>query len=171
MPALIVMGATLVLRKGKKTREMPLDAFYIAYQKTALEPGEFVERIRVPRRQADAHFRTYKISKRFDQDISAVCGAFLAVLKRGRVESARIAYGGMAAIPKRASAAERALIGREWNEGTVRTAMTALADDYAPLTDMRATGGYRKSVARNLLHKFWLETSGNRAATQPPIQK
>jgi xanthine dehydrogenase small subunit len=166
MPALMVMGTTLVLRKGKKSRELSLDEFYVAYQKTALEPGEFVERIRVPHRAPDAHLRTYKISKRFDQDISAVCGAFLIVLKRGRIESARIAYGGMAATPKRASAAERALTGREWNESAVRAAMASLADDYAPLTDMRATGAYRKSVARNLLHKFWIETSGTRAATQ-----
>ena len=166
MPALIVMGATLVLRKGKRTREMPLDEFYVAYQKTALAPGEFVERIRVPRRPAGVHMRAFKISKRFDQDISAVCGAFCVRLDRDRVTEARIAYGGMAATPKRAPATERALAGREWNESAVRAAMAALAEDYAPLTDMRASGAYRKSVARNLLHKFWLETSGTRAATQ-----
>ena len=166
MPALIVMGATVLLRKGRRTRELPLDDFYLAYQKTALEPGEFVERLRVPHRVAAAQLRTYKISKRFDQDISAVCGAFRVVLDRGRVSEARVAYGGMAATPKRAHATERALSGREWTEATVRAAMAALGEDFAPLTDMRASSAYRKSVARNLLYKYWLETSGTRAATQ-----
>ncbi|MEO8676839.1 MAG: xanthine dehydrogenase small subunit [Casimicrobiaceae bacterium] len=166
MPALIVMGATLVLRKGKRTREIPLDEFYLAYQKTALEPGEFVLCIRVPHRAAGAQLRTFKISKRLDQDISAVCGAYRIAVQRGRVTDARIAYGGMAATPKRATAAERAINGREWTEATARAAMAALDDDFTPLTDMRATGAYRKSVARNLLYKFWLETSGAGAATQ-----
>ena len=166
MPVLMVMGTEVVLRKGRRTRELPLDAFYLGYQKTALEPGEFVERIRVPHAAPNAVVRTYKISKRFDQDISAVCGAFRIVVDRGRVADARIAYGGMAATPKRAAAAERALSGREWNEAAVETAMAALAEDYAPITDMRASGAYRKSVARNLLYRFWLETSGRKAATQ-----
>ena len=166
MPALIVLGATLTLRKGKRTREIPLDEFYLAYQKTALEPGEFVEAVNVPHRTAGAHLRTYKISKRFDQDISAVCGAFRIVLDNGRVTDARIAYGGMAAVPKRASAAERVLAEREWTEAAAHAAMAALAEDFAPLTDMRASSAYRKSIARNLLYKFWLETSGTRAATQ-----
>src|SRR5262252_1727196 len=94
MPVLIVMGATVVLRKGKRTREVPLDTFYLAYQKTALEPGEFVERVRIPAAPRGAALRTYKISKRFDQDISAVCGAFRIVVDRGRVAEARIAFGG-----------------------------------------------------------------------------
>jgi len=166
MPALMVMGASLVLRKGKKTREVALDAFYLAYQKTALMPGEFVERIRVPHRAPATHLRTYKITKRFDQDISAVCGAYRITLDRGRVAEARIAYGGMAATPKRAASTERALEGREWTESSVHAAMAALDGDYVPLTDMRASSAYRKAVARNLLYKFWLETSGVSAATQ-----
>jgi xanthine dehydrogenase small subunit len=170
MPALIVMGATLVLRKGKHAREVPLDGFYPAYQKTMLAPGEFVERIRVPHRPPGTLLRTFKISKRFDQDISAVCGAFQLRVDRGRVAEARIAYGGMAATPKRAPGAEHALVGRDWSESAVRAAMAALGEDYAPLTDMRASSGYRKSVARNLLYTFWLETSGTRAATQVVAQ-
>jgi len=160
------MGTTLVLRKGKRTREVPLDAFYLAYQKTALEAGEFVERVRIPAAPHGAVLRTYKISKRFDQDISAVCAAFRIVMDRGRIAEARIAFGGMAATPKRAEAAERALAGREWDEAAAQAAMAALADDYAPITDMRASGAYRKSVARNLLYRFWLETSGRKVATQ-----
>ena len=95
-----------------------------------------------------------------------MCGAFRVVLDRGRVADARIAYGGMAATPKRAAAAERALSGHEWGEAAVEAAMAALGDDYSPITDMRAGGAYRKSVARNLLYRFWLETSGRKAATQ-----
>ncbi len=166
MPALMVMGATLLLRKGNRTREIALDEFYLAYQKTALVPGEFVVSVRVPHRSSDAHLRTYKVSKRFDQDISAVCGAYRVVVGNGRVGDARVAYGGMAATPRRAPATERALVGREWSEATIRAAMAALDDDYTPLTDMRATGAYRKSIARNLLYKFWIETSGARSATQ-----
>jgi len=166
MPVLIVMGTTLVLRKGKRTREVPLDAFYLAYQKTSLERGEFVERIRIPAAPRGGLLRTYKISKRFDQDISAVCGAFRIMLDRGVIAEARIAFGGVAATPKRAAAAEKALAGREWDEAAAQAAMAALAGDYAPITDMRASGAYRRSVARNLLYRFWLETSGRTVATQ-----
>src|SRR5439155_7385755 len=102
MPALITLGTTLVLRKGRTTRELPLDEFYLGYQKTALQPGEFVERIRIPLPAPDRHFRTYMFSKRFDQDISAVCAAYCLELEGTRVSGIRIAYGGMAATPKRA---------------------------------------------------------------------
>jgi xanthine dehydrogenase small subunit len=87
-------------------------------------------------------------------------------MERGRIVEARIAFGGMAATPKRAAAAEQALAGREWDEAAAQAAMAALADDYAPITDMRAGGAYRRSVARNLLYRFWLETSGRKVATQ-----
>jgi len=166
MPALIALDTMLVLRNGARTRELPLDAFYVAYQKTALEPGEFVERIRVPRPDGTALVRSYKISKRFDQDISAVCGGYRIAVEDGVVRSARIAYGGVAAIPKRAPACERALVGRPWTEETVRAAMAALDRDYAPLTDMRASAAYRRLVTRNLLHRLWLETSGTRTVTR-----
>ena len=166
MPALMVLGTMLTLRKGMSTREMPLDEFYVAYQKTALQPGEFVERVRVPRREVTWQLRTYKISKRLDQDISAVCAAFCITLERGRVAQARIAFGGMAATPKRATAAERALIGREWSEASVRAAISALDQDFSPITDMRASAAYRRSVAHNLLYKCYLETSGQRKPTQ-----
>ncbi|HXX83829.1 MAG TPA: xanthine dehydrogenase small subunit [Casimicrobiaceae bacterium] len=166
MPVLMVLGTTLVLGKGRHSREIALDEFYLGYQKTALEPGEFVERVRVPRRETSWQLRTYKISKRFDQDISAVCGAFRLTLERGKIAEARVAFGGMAATPKRAAAAERALAGREWSEATARAAMAALDRDFSPITDMRASAAYRRSVARNLLYKFYLETSGQKAPTQ-----
>jgi xanthine dehydrogenase small subunit len=113
----------------------------------------------LPQAQASAlHFRTYKLSKRFDQDISAVCAAFALTLDGDCVANIRIAYGGMAATPKRAAAAEAAMHGQPWNEATLAAAMAALDQDYAPLTDMRASASYRMRTAKNLLHRFWLET-------------
>lgn len=160
MPALIVLGTSVVLRSGDETRELPLDQFYVDYQKTALRRGELLVSIRIPRPHAAGHLRTYKVSKRFDQDISAVCGAYHLVLKANEVQSIRIAYGGVAAIPKRALACEKRLVGRPWNEASIRSAMAALDRDFTPISDMRASAEYRRLVTRNLLLKFYLETSG-----------
>jgi xanthine dehydrogenase small subunit len=146
MPALIALGAQVVLREGTRQRTLPLDAFYLAYQKTALNPGEFVEGLRVPRPAQDLRFRTYKLSKRYDSDISAVCGAFAIHMTDGRI------------TPKRAASAEAILNGATWSEPTVRAAMDALPADFSPLTDMRASDAYRAKTARNLLYRFWLET-------------
>jgi xanthine dehydrogenase small subunit len=154
----------VVLRKGTARRELPLEDLYLAYQQTALQPGEFVERVRVPVRQPGLTFATYKISKRFDQDISAVCAAFAITLVDGTIRSARVAFGGMAATPKRAAACEAVLTGQPWNEATCERAAAALARDFTPLTDMRASAAYRAKVAQNLLRKFRLETSGSLAA-------
>jgi xanthine dehydrogenase small subunit len=158
MPPLIALDAQIVLRRGERTRTMPLDAFYLGYQKTALEPGEFVAALRVPRPHPALRLRTYKLSKRFDSDISAVCAAFAMQLDNGRVASVRIAYGGMAATPKRAIHAEQALTGSVWNESAVERAMAALERDYQPLSDMRASSAYRLKTARNVIRRFWLET-------------
>ena len=166
MPVLVAVGTTLVLRKGNRTRELPLDEFYLAYQKTALSPGEFVESIRVPRPAPNAQVRSYKISKRFDQDIAAVCGAYRIELDDGVVRDVRVAYGGMAATPKRAIRCERALLDRPWNEDIVNAAMAELDHDFSPITDMRASAGYRRLVAKNLLHRFFLETSGKEIKTR-----
>jgi xanthine dehydrogenase small subunit len=158
MPALIALNALVVLQRERKTRALPLDAFYVGYQKTALEPGEFVAAIRVPRPAPDLRFRTYKVAKRYDQDISAVCGAFALRIADGVIADARIAFGGVAATPKRAQHAEAALKGAPWDAATTQRAMDTLAADYQPLTDMRATSAYRLKVARNLLWRFHLET-------------
>ena len=160
MPGLIALGSTLVLRRGETTRELPLDEFYLAYQETALAQGEFVQGVRIPIRPPEFQFRTYKISKRFDQDISSVCGAFGLRMDNGRVGEIRICYGGMAEIPKRAVECERALSGKEWSESTVAEGMAALNRDYTPINDMRASLEYRALVTQNLLRKFYLETSG-----------
>ncbi|BAI75763.1 xanthine dehydrogenase (plasmid) [Azospirillum sp. B510] len=166
-PALIACGATLRLRHGDETRELPLEEFFIDYGKQDRRAGEFVEAVILPKPAADARFRAYKIAKRFDQDISAVCGAFRLTLDGGgRVADIRIAFGGMAGTPKRASGAEAALSGQPWTEETVRRGMAALAGDYAPLTDWRASAGYRSMVAANLLMKLYIETSDPAAETR-----
>lgn len=160
MPALIALGSQLVLRNGPRQRTVPLDAFYLGYRKTALEPGEFVIALTVPRRTPGLQFRTYKISKRYDQDISAVCAAFCIWLDNGTVSRARISFGGVAATPARASGCEAALRGADWNAESIETAAQSLAQDFSPITDMRATAGYRRRLCRNLLWKFFHETSG-----------
>ena len=166
MPALIALGAEVVLRKGSARRSMALEDFYLDYRKTALEPGEFVELIRVPLPEAERQFRCYKISKRFDQDISALLGAFDIQLAKGRVADVRIAYGGMAAIPKRATECEQALRGRPWTEATIARGREALAREFAPISDMRASATYRLLAAQNLLTKFHVETSAPAVPTR-----
>src|SRR5512137_271148 len=157
MPALLALGASAVLRRGSARREIPLDDFFLAYRRTALQAGEFIERVRVPLPGAGLRFATYKVAKRFDQDISAVCGAFAVTVERGRVREARLAYGGMAAIPKRAIACETALVGKPWTEETVTSLLPVLDGEFQPLSDMRASAAYRTLVARNLLRKFQAE--------------
>jgi xanthine dehydrogenase small subunit len=162
MPWLIALGAAIVLRGPHGERTLALEDFYLGYQQKDLQPGEFVQALRIPLPRANVVFRSYKLAKRFDQDISAVCAAFALELGNeldgGIVKQARIAFGGMAATPKRAALAEAALQGRAWDEAALKEAMAALAQDYAPLTDMRASNNYRMLGAQNLLRRFWLET-------------
>jgi len=157
-PVLIALDAQLLLRRGEHTRRVPLAEFYVDYMVNRLEPGEFVQAIEVPLSAFDRSLRAYKISKRFDSDISAVFGAFRLQLDGERVADARFVFGGMAAIVKRASGIERAVIGERWDEATVQRATAALASDFKPLTDLRASAGYRLAVAGGLLQRFWLET-------------
>ena len=119
--------------------------------------SEFIERIIVPKPKAGYEFRVYKISKRLEDDISATCGAFHIKIEGGKVSDVQIAFGGMAAIPARAGHCEQALIGQAWNLQTVELAMTALADDFQPISDFRASAEYRLSVSKNLLKRFYLE--------------
>ncbi|MEM6748174.1 MAG: xanthine dehydrogenase small subunit [Pseudomonadota bacterium] len=163
MPPLIALGAKIRLRKQSKHRELPLEELYLDYQKQAREPGEIVEAVIVPKPAPGQHHAVYKISKRFDQDISAVCGAFSVTLTEGKVTAARVAFGGMAATPKRAKACETALIGQPWTDDTIQKAQAALAGDFSPISDMRASSGYRMLVAENLLTRFFLETKGQAA--------
>ncbi|HJD44742.1 MAG TPA: xanthine dehydrogenase small subunit [Candidatus Paenalcaligenes intestinipullorum] len=160
MPALITLGTEIVLRKGDQVRSLPLEDFYLGYQQKDLQPGEFVQGIRIPLSSKARTFRTYKLSKRFDQDISAVCAAFALELdEQNLVKTIRIAYGGMAATPLRARHAEAALQGKAWNAEQIALAQEALSQDYQPLSDMRASNDYRALSARNLLKRFYLQTN------------
>ncbi|AZO49512.1 MAG: xanthine dehydrogenase small subunit [Mesorhizobium sp.] len=166
-PPLIALGARLTLRRGNKRRTIPLETFFIAYGKQDRRPGEFVEAVHVPVPAKATKFAVYKITKRRDEDITAALGAFhLALTKDGTVTDIRIAYGGMAATPKRAFAVEKALLGKAWTEETVETAMAEYASDFTPLTDMRASAEYRALAAKNLLLRFFVETTGTRAPLQ-----
>ncbi|MGF6807959.1 xanthine dehydrogenase small subunit [Paraburkholderia sp. Clong3] len=161
MPGLIALGARVIVRGGDVEREMPLEDLYLAYQKKDMAGHEFVVGLKVPARggaRANLRFRTYKLSKRFDSDISAVCAAFSFIADGDAIREPRIAFGGMAATPKRALQAEAVLRDAEWHEATAQAAMLALGTDYAPLTDMRASSDYRLEAAKNTLYRFWLET-------------
>lgn len=162
-PPLIALGATLTLRKGKSRRTIPLEDFFIDYGKQDRAPGEFVEAVHVQVPDAASRFAVWKISKRRDEDITAVLGAFDLRIADGRVEAARIAYGGMAATPKRAKAVEAALVGKPWTEETVEAALSAYEEDFQPISDMRASADYRMMVAKNLLRRFYLESTGGSA--------
>lgn len=163
-PALIAAGARLHLQRGGTRREMPLEDFFLEYRRQDRAADEFVERISVPKPSARAHYRCYKISKRFDQDISAVLAAFLLEMEAGIIVSARIAFGGMAATPRRAGAAEAALVGRAFDEAAVTAAQAALERDFSPISDMRASAAYRAKVAKNLIRRLFVEL------TEPAVE-
>jgi xanthine dehydrogenase small subunit len=156
-PALIALGAALTLRRGTERRTMPLENFFLSYGKQDRLPGEFVESVRIPRPANDTLISIIKLSKRFDSDISGVCGAFALRIADGVVTEARIAFGGMAGIPARAPGCEAALTGQPWNAATAEAAAQALAADYTPLDDLRGSAAYRRSVAANLLRRLWAE--------------
>lgn len=157
-PALIALGATLHLRQGDLRREMPLEDFFLDYRKQDRRRGEFVEAVTVPAR-APA-LRCYKLSKRFDQDISAVCGCFNLNIEDGLVASARIAFGGMAGTPKRAATVEAALIGKALTPDTALEAASLMDHDFTPLSDMRASAAYRLQTARNMLVRYAHDLTG-----------
>jgi len=158
-PVLIALDATLILRRGSDERAVPVADFFLGYRRTALAQGEFIARIDVPLPRPGAQFRCYKVAKRFDQDISAVCGAFNVVLDGETVRDIRIGFGGMAATPVRVSAVEDILRGKVWTLANIHAAMDGLDTALTPISDMRASADYRRMVARNLLLKFWLETA------------
>jgi xanthine dehydrogenase small subunit len=166
-PALIALGGSVVLRKGDETRALPLEDFFIAYGKQDRKPGEFVMAVEAPRLAPHQRYRAFKVSKRFDEDISAVMLAARFDLDGRDIVSARVACGGMAATPKRAERTERALVGASLDlPETWRRAREAINEDFSPLTDMRATAAYRKTVAANVLEKALMEISGASAPTR-----
>ena len=158
MPALIALGTSVTLASIRGERSLPLEALYLDYQQKDIAPDDVLVSIDIPKPLSGLKFRNYKLSKRFDSDISAVCAAFAITLTGDVVTSCRIAFGGMAATPKRAALTEAALIGRTWSESSVEYATTLLSKDFAPLSDMRASAAYRLTASGNLLHRFYLET-------------
>ena len=166
-PALIALGATLHLQRGSTQRSLPLEAFFLAYGKQDRAPDELVTGITIPKLREGQHFRCMKLSKRVDEDISAVMGAFFFSIVDGTIDVARVAFGGMAGIPKRASATENALIGTSLSDPHGwAMAVLNLETDFTPLTDMRASAAYRARTARALLGKALLEIAGTRAQTR-----
>ncbi len=156
-PVLIVLGAEITLRHGPKRRVLPLEDFFVDYGKQDRAPGEFLESIHIPRPGTGQRDAAYKISKRWDEDISSVAAGISVTLSDGVISKARIAFGGMASTPKRASKAEAALKGEVWGKDTFEAAVTALQSDFSPLTDWRASAEYRMQSASNLLRRFYLE--------------
>ncbi|MFD1796581.1 xanthine dehydrogenase small subunit [Paracoccus aurantiacus] len=157
-PVLIALGARIVLRRGDTRREIPLESFFIEYGKQDRQRGEFLESIIIPRPQG--RIAGYKVSKRAHSDITAVACAIMLHEEHGMIVEARIAYGGMAGTPKRATKAEAALRGRPFARDSFEAAATAVAEDFTPLSDWRASEGYRSAVAGNLIRRFWLEQDG-----------
>jgi xanthine dehydrogenase small subunit len=157
-PALIALGATLHLRKGGVRRDVLLQDYFIAYGKQDRQPGEFVEAVSFARQED--RLKCYKLTKRFDQDISAVCGCFYISVEGGVVTGARIAFGGMAGTPARASAVEAALVGQSWDMDSVRAALPAFDTDFTPMSDMRASARYRQEAARAMLERYFHEDQG-----------
>lgn len=160
-PPLIALAARIVLCSQRGRREMKLEDFFIEYGRQDLQPGEFLEKIILPLAAEPAQFRVYKLSKRFDQDISSVCAAFSLSIIEGRVGAIRICFGGMAGVPARAKRTEKALLGQHWSDETIMLARTALDEDFRALSDWRASSQYRTLAAHNLLQRFYLETTSD----------
>jgi xanthine dehydrogenase small subunit len=161
MAALMVVDTTLVLRAGDVEREVSLVDFYHDYMVNDLQPGEFVSRIRIPLPSDGAEVKSQKWSKRFDQDISAICTAYRLVLDDGKAVSFRMACGGLAATVRRAEQTEAAIIGLPWTSDTIEKACAALCKDFAPISDMRASADIRLLAVQNLLRRFHAETTGD----------
>jgi len=156
-PVLIALGASLVLRLGEKSRLINIEDFYLGYKNTALQTSEYIEQIVIPKLVNADKLKVYKISKRLEDDISATCAAIKLQVNDTIITSASIAFGGMAAIPKRAAHCEQALLGKPWSEATIERAMTALALDFEPISDFRASADYRLQVSKNMLLRYFHE--------------
>jgi xanthine dehydrogenase small subunit len=164
-PAFIALGAKLYLRRGAEGRAVPLEDFFLAYGRQDRRPSEFVLGVAVRKLAEGEVFRCFKVSKRFDEDISAVMGAFKLSIEERVVTGARVAFGGMAGTPRRAPRTEAALAGAHLDDGASwSSALEALAVDYQPLSDLRASASYRLEAARALLHTALVEVAGARTA-------
>ena len=173
MPLLIALNAHVVLASIRGERSLPLESLYTGYRQNVMAKDELVTRIDIPLPQtgcATKHLRAYKLSKRQDDDISAVCLVLNIHVQDGIVTQASIGAGGVAATPARATKTEAALIGQPWSEATVQTATATLQAEFTPISDMRASGDYRKHVLGSLLRRFWLESQGHVSASLEDIR-
>jgi xanthine dehydrogenase small subunit len=169
-PALIALGATMTLHVNGEERTILVEDYFVDYKKTVLKPSEFIKSIQIPKPAAGQILKLYKISKRIDDDISAVLAAFFIEQKTTpngqEVTKVRLAFGGMAGIPKRASKAEVTLLGRSLTKKSVSQAKEALTSDFQPMSDVRASDKYRMKVAQNLIEKCYLELQNNLIETR-----
>ena len=156
LPLLLALDAQVLLQGIKKSKVISINDFFISYRKTKLKPGEFIHSIRIPIANKNI-FKAYKISKRFDDDISSVCAAFNLTIENKKIKNIKIAYGGMAAIPKRAIHCEKSLLNSPITEEIIDKAKEALEKDFSPINDMRASGKYRRIISKNLLEKCFIE--------------
>ena len=163
LPPLLALDATLTLRKGSRRRVLALKDFFIHYKVTALEKSEFIESIQIPKGDGSEYFVVYKVSKRMEDDISAVCLALRWRLYDNSLRDVRIAYGGLAEIPKRSIAAEKALEGNDFKESSIRDAMSAVSQEFSPIDDVRASAKYREKLAKNLLFRAYLAATQNKS--------
>lgn len=168
-PTLIALGATLELDSAKGTRKMPVQDFFLDYKKTALKAGEFIRGVWIPAPQPDEQLFIYKISKRIDDDISAVLAALWVKRDGDQITDCRLAYGGMAAIPKRAAGAEAQIKGKAWNQTTIFNAISAMEKEFDPMSDVRSSAAYRLQVAGNLLQRAFLESTQDATQTHQPL--
>lgn len=157
-PPLIALGANIKLTSINGSRVLLLEDYFIEYGKQDRQPNEFIASVSIPINQPGL-FNVYKISKRFEQDISSVSAAFYIELDNNHIRQAKICYGGMAGTPKRATQTEQMLLNKEWSENIIDQACSRLKEDYQPLDDFRASSQYRMTVAQNLLRKFFIETT------------
>jgi len=157
-PALIAMNTELVIRSAKGQRKIKLEKFFLDYKKQDLNKGEFLEFLIIPK--INLNVKCYKISKRFDQDISSVCGCFNIILDDGLIKKCIIAFGGMAGVPKRAKHVESCLLNHRWEEGVLRSCSDTWQKDFTPLSDLRSSSDYRQTTAHNLLLRYYFETLG-----------
>ena len=165
-PALIALGAEMTLQCGDQQRKILVEDYFVGYKKTVLAESEFIRDIFIPKAKNNQQLKVYKISKRFDDDISAVLAAFWVELENDKVKSIRIAFGGMAEIPKRAKNCEAALLSKTLNQENIRLAQQALTNDFTPMSDVRASSNYRMKVAQNLIQKCYLELTNKNIETR-----
>lgn len=169
-PVLLALDASLTLDNGTATRTLPVQAFFLNYKQTALKQGEWLKEIVIPLPQSESFLQAYKISKRFEDDISAVCAVFNLTLNEGVVTSLTTGFGGVAAVPSRSEALEKALIGTPWDRSALNKGKEILAEAFSPIDDVRASAQYRNDMLVNLWQRFWLASSNHSQAELRVLQ-